>query len=84
MVLNFKILKQLSKNLSLLYVQDDKDLREKTEIIFKNLFYRVDTAEDGIEALDLYNAYFDSNAKYYDIIVSDIQMPRLDGQRGEK
>lgn len=79
MVLNFKTLQQVSKDLSLLYVEDDKSLREKTSIVFTNLFKHVDVAEDGIEGLEFYNNYYDKESKYYDIIVSDIQMPRLDG-----
>ena len=79
MALNFKTLHQVSKDLSLLYVEDDISLREKTSVIFKNLFEQVDVAEDGIEALELYDEYYVNNERYYDIIVSDIQMPRLDG-----
>ena len=78
-ILNFIALKQLSNNLSLLYVEDDKLLRDKTLLIFKNLFKQVDVAEDGIDGLTLYKNQYKSNSKYYDIVVSDIQMPRLDG-----
>jgi len=77
--LNFKILKQLSKNLSILYVEDDVDLRERTATIFKNLFDIVDVAQDGKKGLNLYTQYFEKNAKYYDVVISDIQMPILDG-----
>ena len=77
--MSFKELRNLSKNLSLLYVEDDPLLREKTALIFKNLFSHVDVAEDGQYGLDLYNQQHQKHAKYYDIVVSDIQMPRLDG-----
>ena len=79
MILDFKILKQLAKNLSLLFVEDDKILRDKTTIIFKNLFERVDSAEDGIDGLNKYKEYYESNLKYYDVVISDIQMPGLNG-----
>lgn len=79
MVLNFKTLQQISKELSILYVEDDVSLREKTAVVFKNLFQHVDVAEDGIQGLELYKEFFEKEAKHYDIIVSDIQMPRLDG-----
>ena len=79
MVLNFKILQEVSKELSILYVEDDVSLREKTAVVFKNLFKHVDIAEDGMQGLELYNEFYEKEAKYYDIIVSDIQMPRLDG-----
>jgi len=79
MVLNFKTLQQVSKNLSLLYLEDDIALREKTAVVFRNLFEEVDVAEDGIEGLEFFNNYYEREGKYYDIIVSDIQMPRLNG-----
>jgi len=79
MPLNFKTLKQLSKDLSLLYVEDDKPLRDKTAVVFTNLFETVDVAQDGIEGLEVYHKYYEDNSRYYDIVVSDIQMPRLDG-----
>lgn len=79
MALNFKMLQQVSKDLSMLYVEDDISLREKTTVVFKNLFQHVDVAEDGVEGLELYNEFYENEAKYYDIVVSDIQMPRLDG-----
>lgn len=79
MALNFNILKQLSQELSLLYVEDDKILRDKTAIIFKNLFKHVDVAKDGLDGLSLYKDYYENNANFYDIVVSDIQMPLLDG-----
>jgi DNA-binding response OmpR family regulator len=76
---SFSDLKKKSAELSLLYVEDDTILREKTEGIFKNLFKEVLSAKDGIEGLELYNEYFKEHKKYVDIIVTDIQMPRLDG-----
>ncbi len=79
MALNFNILKQLSQGLSLLYVEDDKILRDKTAIIFKNLFKHVDVAQDGLDGLSLYKDYYENNDSFYDIVVSDIQMPLLDG-----
>lgn len=79
MLINFKTLQTISKDLSLLYVEDDQSIRDKTAVIFKNLFNHIDIAEDGQEGLELYNKYKEDNSKHYDIVVTDIQMPRLDG-----
>ncbi len=79
MTLNFKILKELSSDLTLLYVEDNALLREKTAFIFKNLFKDVTTGIDGEDALNLYKEYSTCSNKNYDIVVSDIQMPRLNG-----
>lgn len=62
-----------------MYVEDDEILREKTAQIFKSLFKNVAVANDGVDGLALYNDYYDDNSKHYDIVISDIQMPRLDG-----
>ena len=77
--LNFKLLKELSQQFSLLYVEDDKIIRDKTATIFKNLFDKVDVAENGVEAIELYKKFHNLNSKYYDIVISDIQMPHLNG-----
>ena len=76
---DFKTLKQLSKEFTLLFVEDDYILRMQTTKIFSNLFKSVDTAEHGKEALEMYKNYHETTGKYYDIVVSDIEMPHIDG-----
>lgn len=68
-----KDLQLISKDLKLLYVEDDKDLREETSKLFSHLFESVDLAEDGAVGLEKYK-----NGTY-DIIVTDINMPRMNG-----
>jgi len=77
--MNFQTLKKLSQNLTLLYVEDDDNVRKSTARTFFKLFKQVDLAVDGEEGLELYNNFFLDNNAYYDIVISDIQMPRLDG-----
>jgi len=72
-------LQSLCNNFSLLYVEDDHKLREKTASIFKKLFQNVDLAENGQIALELYKDYKDETNRYYDIVISDIKMPKMDG-----
>jgi two-component system chemotaxis sensor kinase CheA len=63
----------MTKNLDVLYVEDNISLREKTSMIFESLFKSVEVASDGLEGLDKYN----NNS--YDIVFTDIRMPNLDG-----
>ncbi|NOX16323.1 MAG: response regulator transcription factor [Epsilonproteobacteria bacterium] len=77
--MNFKILKQLTQNFSLLYVEDDEIIRKKTSTIFKNLFRQVDIAKNGKEGLDIYEDYYKATSKYYDIVISDIKIPKFNG-----
>jgi len=66
-------LHKYSQNLNVLYVEDDQSLREETETLFKMLFKNIDTAEDGLEGLQKYNN------QHYDLVISDVNMPNMDG-----
>lgn len=68
-----KALKDLTKKLSVLYVEDEKESREQISDIFSLLFESLDTAFDGEDALEKYNM------KEYDIVITDINMPRMNG-----
>ncbi|MBX3080934.1 MAG: hybrid sensor histidine kinase/response regulator [Anaerolineae bacterium] len=60
---------------TVLLVEDDRDLRQGTELVLKLENFTVIAAADGQEALDLLR----SGTAHPDIIVSDIKMPRMDG-----
>ncbi len=72
-------LKNVSSKLSLLYIEDDHTLQNKTKGIFDNLFKVIDVANDGEGGVLQYETYFYENQIYYDIVVTDIRMPKLDG-----
>ena len=75
----FKLLYSLSYKFNVLYVEDDKKSRINTGELFENLFHKVDIAKDGNEALSKYLDYNDKNKKCYDIVITDIEMPMMDG-----
>ena len=68
---------QYTKNLSVLYVEDEADVRISTCSLLENYFARVDTANNGMQGLELYNRTLAENR--YDIVISDINMPHLTG-----
>lgn len=72
-------LKEFINKYDILYVEDDPDILEKVTKMFLEIFKRVDTAKNGIEGLEQYERYFLENKKYYDIVISDINMPKMDG-----
>jgi len=74
-----KLLKENAKTLSVLYVEDEALIRENILEFLKLLFMRADDAENGQEGLEKYKAYKDETGKPYDIIISDINMPKMDG-----
>ena len=59
----------------LLLAEDEVSLSKAIAAILKKSNYTVDTAYDGIEALE----YLDSNE--YDGVILDVMMPRMDGIR---
>ena len=40
---------------------------------------KVDSFEDGAQALEAYTKYHSSNNKYYDLILTDLAMPKMGG-----
>ena len=72
-------LKDIAKNLKILYVEDDEDLRQRTVKFFFKFFRHVDSAEDGREGIELYKKHYQKTNKYYDIVISDIYMPNVNG-----
>ncbi|HIP36791.1 MAG TPA: response regulator transcription factor [Crocinitomix sp.] len=69
----------LTKNLTILYVEDDRILLEETSENFENMFLKVDTAIDGEEGFKKYLKFFQTNSKHYDIVITDINMPKING-----
>ncbi len=70
---------RISSTKSILFVEDDSILRQSAEIMFKELFASVDTATDGKDALEAYHHYYTKHRCYYDIVITDIKMPRMSG-----
>jgi DNA-binding response OmpR family regulator len=66
-----------TKRLSVLFVEDDEPIRQRTVEILEDYFYRVDTGIDGVDALEKFKHYHLSKQKHYDLVISDIQMPRM-------
>ncbi|MBN2304543.1 MAG: response regulator [Anaerolineae bacterium] len=61
---------------SILFVEDNEDLRDNAALVLGLEGYAVQVARDGREALDLLNTGYVPN-----LIVSDIMMPRMDGYK---
>jgi len=78
MMINSKELLQYTKNLTLLFAEDHDELRENTAEILKNFFKKVDSVENGEKALQYYKSELE-NANAYDIVLTDIRMPKMNG-----
>ncbi|MDD3056045.1 MAG: response regulator [Aliarcobacter sp.] len=67
------MLKNINKNIKILYVEDDEIARENGIEYLQNFFEQIYEASDAIIALQLYEKYKP------DIIITDIRMPKLNG-----
>ncbi|RLA73510.1 MAG: hypothetical protein DRG30_06255, partial [Epsilonproteobacteria bacterium] len=79
MPIDTKEVLQYSQNLTILYVEDNKDIREIILEILEDLFHNVIVAEDGKDGLEKFFSYHKTFDHYPDIVLTDIQMPNLDG-----
>jgi two-component system response regulator PilR (NtrC family) len=57
----------------ILVVEDEKSMREVLKIFFESENFNVTTSSDGLEALSLLEK------DIYDVVITDIRLPRLDG-----
>ncbi|RMD51292.1 MAG: sigma-54-dependent Fis family transcriptional regulator [Ignavibacteria bacterium] len=57
----------------ILIAEDEKAIRESLEMFLTDEGYDVSTAEDGLKALDLIKE------ETFDLVITDIKMPNLDG-----
>ncbi len=62
-----------TKNMRLLYVEDNAEARDSSLIVFEEFFDDIIVAIDGEDGLEKFNKH------QIDIIITDINMPRLSG-----
>ena len=77
--MNYEALLSQTSNLSILLVEDYEPLRNDMAEILDEFFKTVIIAVNGAEALELYENYHTVHDKYIDLVISDIQMPVMDG-----
>jgi len=72
-MISAKELKESARGLSLLYVEDDRELRQNTSRLLGSFFDDITTAENGLDALNKYKRHA------YNLILTDINMPQMNG-----
>ncbi len=72
-MLNLRELRELTKDLSVLYVEDDLSI-QKTMVQYLNKFFcAVIFADNGLEGLTKYQL------REFDIVITDLSMPKMNG-----
>ena len=57
----------------ILVIEDEKDIQNIIKAFLENADYKVETADDGLEGINL----IQKNS--YDLVLLDIMMPKIDG-----
>lgn len=68
-----KLLKEYFSHLTILYVEDEVEVRELICSWLRRTFTHVVEAKDGEEALEYYKN------ESFDLVITDISMPKMDG-----
>ena len=73
--------KSILKKINILYVEDENEVRELTSKVLSQLMGSVIEACNGKEGLELFEKHHseDTSLKPFDLIVTDINMPKMDG-----
>ena len=66
-------LKQKSRTIRLLYVEDNHEARKQTQKLLSNFFDEIVTAQDGKEGLQKFQE------RPFDLVMTDINMPHMNG-----
>jgi len=77
--MEFKQIKKYTQNLKVLFIEDNIDFMKETMEILNIFFDDVDIALDGEGGLDMYKQRYYQDGSYYDLIITDINMPNMSG-----
>ncbi len=78
-MVDYIMLEKYAKNKSVLLVEDDENIIKETKELLELIFSNVIVAKDGDVGIQKYLNYKKENDKYFDLVITDIQMPKMDG-----
>ena len=78
-MVDYILLEKYAKNKEVLFVEDDSDILKETSELLALIFANVEVASNGEEGLDKYKKHYEITNKYYDLVISDIKMPKMNG-----
>jgi PAS domain S-box-containing protein len=66
------------KSITVLYVEDEADIRDSMSMVFEKLFKKTVMATNGQDGYDKFRLHYENNLQF-DIVISDINMPDMNG-----
>lgn len=76
---NLKEILEYSNRLKVLFAEDNHAVRIQLMKVFENFFSHIDVQIDGQKALEQYKDFKKSTGENYDLVITDLSMPKLDG-----
>jgi diguanylate cyclase (GGDEF)-like protein len=71
--------KKFLKNINVLYVEDEDEVRELTCSFLSKFVKNVISAQNGKEGLAVFEKYHNNKLESIDLVVTDIDMPKMNG-----
>lgn len=78
-MVDYILFEKYAKNIKVLFVEDDENIIKETSELLNLIFNHVDIAKDGEEAIKKYLLFKKENNSFYDLVITDIKMPNMDG-----
>lgn len=79
MNIDLKSLLEHTHTLNVLFVEDNCDVRNQLLKVLENFFNLIDVEYDGLDAINRLVKFKEENGKFYDLVITDLSMPRMDG-----
>ncbi len=77
--MDYQLVYEYTRELNVLYVEDDMQMRTSTAELLESYFKTVETAADGVLGASRYLEYFERFGTCFDLVVADLNMPRKSG-----
>lgn len=78
-MIDYNMAYNYSKNMNVLYVDDNKESSDGIIEILREYFSTLDVVVDGLDAMKEYKKFYEDNMQYYDLVISNIHVPNLNG-----
>jgi len=76
---NLKEIVNYGQTLNVLFIEDNEEVRIQLEKLLRNFFSNIDLEENGLTGYEKYTNFKEENDRYYDLVITDLSMPKLDG-----